>query len=244
MLRSIPKQNNDRYCGLTWFEMDTLRGGHDHIEHPHFIAVTEGPPGSTIRAAYEFARPRKSVQRLIDSGYLTFVRHETYPRGAQCDVYNLSNKGCEIVENFYASGHDDGGDNNTARINTAHLQRAAETRRQVLTMALDEQFGGNYHLSALYNEIAESKTPFLDLPLPSPSLGMDGTPISIREYLICCWWVVLPDDAAKLVKDFFMWADVLGEDEAMKLMKDRSGEDDEPPSSTYGNIGWKDDQDE
>lgn len=242
MLRTIPNQSNDKYCGLTWFEMDTLRAGDDHVEHPEFIAVTDGAPGSTIRAAYNFARPRKSVQRLIDLKMLEFVRHETYARGAQCDVYKLSYKGKQTVEAFYSSVDartQDARDDFAAR----RASRQRELDRLTLTTALEIQFGGNYYIPSLQDMIDKSQTPFLDVPMPTIApTGSDGLPVTIREYLICLWFRVLPDDLYKRISSFLKWGDVIGFDDAAAMFLDSvdsdqdEDDDDGDMHSPYGRL--------
>lgn len=235
MLLSIPARNNGQKPRFTWYEMDTLRAGEDTIEQNEFIAVTEGAPGSTIRAAYHFARPRKSVQRLIDGGYLTFVRHEIYPRGASCDVYKLSPSGKAAVEAFYSECHEESHERDEAY----NAKRKADERwawRIASRAELERQFGVNLYLPSIFGEICESTTPFINAPLPTiaPN-GRDGQPISIREYMLTLWTALLSEEGQKKLGDLLIWGQAIGFQDAADMLLENGG------FSAYDLFGLNDD---
>lgn len=226
---------------LHWRQLDLLMYCMDTSDGDEYVAVTPGKPPRVVWKHHNFFRTHAQIKPLVDLGLLELVRTEIYPNGASCEIYTASQKARRMITEHLASLRE----LSRARYEAAEAKRQAEIQalyRQGLIQALEQQYGGNYFIPSLQDDITESKTPFLDTPMPLYAPKREGLPITIREYLITLWFEVLPDEAMQLIKDFFMWADALGEDEAMKMMKDRWGEDDEPP--TYGNIGWVDDQDE
>lgn len=217
MLLSIPARNNGQTRRFSQHEMDTLRGGAETVENTELIAVTDGLPGSTIRRAYNFTRPRKSVQRLIDDGYLTFVRHETYARGASCDVYKLSASGKAAVETFY----DDVQTRYSKPADDGTNQRIAW--RLICRAELEKQFGPKLYLPSIFAEISDSNCPFIDSPLPSFAPNTrDGQPVTIREYMMILWSRLLSEKGAKILSDFCTWGGVIGFENAADMLHENS----------------------
>lgn len=222
---------------LHWRQMDALRWCGDDHHADNEIAVTPGRAPRAIFRAHEYCKELKSVQPLIDAGYLRLVRTETYPGGASCDVYTTSESGVAAVEAYYAASHAKN-DPHYAAIDARLKAEQKATTRMVLTAALEEQFKGNYYIPALEDAISESQTPFLDVPMPDYAPhGRDGLPITIREYLIALWFQVLPDELYKTISSLLIWGETIGFDEALAMFTDQDEDDDEDKGDLTNPVG-------
>lgn len=225
---------------LHWRHMDALRWCGDDHHANNEIAVTPGRAPRAIWRAHEYCRTLAQVKPLIEAGLLELVRTEIYP-GASCDVYTTSKAGKAAVESYYAHSHA----KNDAEWAATDARVQAEQKakdRIALTAALEEQFGGNYYIPALEDAIHNSEAPFLDVPMPEVCPhGKDGLPVTIREYLLCLWFRILPDDLYKIICDFLVWGETIGYDDALAMLRDRLDDDEDDETggdlhSPYGRI--------
>lgn len=203
-----------------------------------YVTVTPGKPPRVVQRQHDFFRTHTQIKPLVDLGLLELVRTEVYPNGASCEIWTASDKARRIITGhleslraFSAARHAAEDERRQAEIKAAY--------RECLIAELDKQYSGDYFIPALDDAIRTSTTPFLDTPMPMFAPTVGGHPISIRDYLIHLWIQILPDDAVNLMKEFLMWSDVLGEDEAAQMLRDKLGIEDEPP--TYGRINWTED---
>jgi hypothetical protein len=210
------------YADLKWWEMDTLRGGADDTTVEELIAVTPRKPSRHIRREYMFIRRPHTVARLIELGFLDYVRSETYPNGHTCDVYRLSKTGRAEVEAYYGDRHA----KNHARDAAYEAKRKAEERelwRHATRQLLDKQFGDDLVWPDIFQEILQSRTPFINASLPPYAPMHNGAPITIREYLLTLWTSTLSDEAQHRLTSFLRWAEVIGYEDAVLMLAEQTG---------------------
>lgn len=219
---------------MHWRHMDILRWCDDTTEAKNVITVTPGKPPRIIWRTHDYCRSLEQVKPLIDAGYIEYLRTEIYAGGASCEIYITSKKGRAAVESYYAKGHEQNAESEAAY----QAKRAAEKRenwRKACHAELKKQFGVNLYLPAIFGEISDSNTPFIDSPLPefAPN-NRDGQPMSIREYLIILWSRLLSDEGVALMNKFLTWGDAIGFEEAAAMLSENGG------FSAYGLFGLDD----
>lgn len=221
------------YADLKWYEIDLLTWCMDQ-DGDQCIAVTPGKPPYRIRKEYVYCRPLEKAKKFIDAGLIEYQKTEIYKNGASCDVYKLTAAGKGLVNDYYNRNHEKNAERD-ADFNTKRDENNRLAWRIMYRAELKKQFGANLYLPSIYPEIVDSKTPFIDAPLPliAPS-GRDGQPISIREYLFLLWTRLLTDKAHKMVSDFFTWGDAIGYENAADMLRENSN------YSAYDLFGFND----
>lgn len=227
---------------LHWRQWDILRYIEDDChDEEKFVTVTPGRPPRPVQRAHDYFRTHAQIKRLVDLGLLEHVRAEIYPGGACCDIYATTAAGKAAVIAYYARSHENSRERNEAYAAKRDAQNKT-LNRLALRAALEEQFGGNYYTPALHDDIIDSKTPFLDMPMPMfAPRGRDGLPISLREYLIALWYECLDDELQKTIGDFLLWGETIGYDDAAAMLRDKLDEDEDDETGgdldrPYGRI--------